>query len=201
MNPATRTSRGGWKSCLLGAATVTALLTSAACSPSGGDGKPTARPGAPGATAVAACAPVDVSIIASAQDQEGDGLHFLLTLTNTSEKPCKVFRYPLVLIADSQRLSTEVKDSTPIPWTAYETIAPGKQTYAALLQRGSMDVLQPETERTITVQLQDTDPGSRKGESIKIDFPGTSYVCEGDFSQITHWMTSADLALHFINTS
>ncbi|MFE4638535.1 DUF4232 domain-containing protein [Streptomyces sp. NPDC056773] len=48
MNTAVRTGRRGWKTYLLGAATVTALLASAACSPSGDEGGPSGAPTSPG---------------------------------------------------------------------------------------------------------------------------------------------------------
>ncbi|MCX4775542.1 DUF4232 domain-containing protein [Streptomyces sp. NBC_01264] len=120
--------------------------------------------------------------------------------TNTSEKPCRVYRYPLVQIAAWQRLATEIKDGAPIPGTPYETVAPGEQLYAALFHGGPMDALQPEMERTITVQLQDTGHVSKKGEPITIDFPGTTYVYDSDSSQVTRWMTAPEPALRFIET-
>lgn len=239
MNTAARTSRRGWKSYVLGAATVTALLASAACSPSGGDGpddgKPTAQPSSPsaanpsgtpgdtgspstpkpgdtpsakptpGATGtggsgegdVAVCAPGDVSITSSTEDEkrEGSVRHILLTLTNTSKKACKVYHYPLIQLAGAQRLVPEIKESAPTPGTPYETIAPGKQTHAALLLNGPMDEAPA---KSMTVQLQDTKAGSTKGEPIKVAFPGVDTVYYNDFAKVTHWMTASGLALRFI---
>ncbi|MFF1412103.1 DUF4232 domain-containing protein [Streptomyces sp. NPDC058289] len=238
MNTAARTSRRGWKSYVLGAATVTALLASAACSPDGGEGpddrKPTAQPsgpsasGTPGETAspgatkpgdtpsakptpgatdtggsgdgaVALCAPGDVSITASTEDEISKGVrHILLTLTNTSKKACKVYHYPHVQLGDAQRLVPEIKESAPTPGTPFETIAPGKQTYAALLLSGPMDEAPA---KTMTVQLQDTEVGSKKGEPIKVAFPGVDTVYYNDFAKVTHWMTASGLALRFIMSS
>ncbi|MCM1969692.1 DUF4232 domain-containing protein [Streptomyces sp. G1] len=242
MNTAARTSRRGWKSYVIGAATVTALLASAACSPSGGDGpgdgKPTAKPsnpsnpsttspsGTPGDSgspstpkpggtpsakpspapsgtggdgAVAVCAPGDVSITSSTEDEISKGVrHILLTLTNTSQKACKVYRYPQVQIGDARRLVPEIKESAPTPGTPYETIAPGKQTHAALLLNGPMDEAPA---KTMTVQLQDTTAGSKKGEPIKVALPGVDTVYYNDFAKVTHWMTASGLALRFIMSS
>ncbi|MCX5129758.1 DUF4232 domain-containing protein [Streptomyces sp. NBC_00347] len=244
MNTAARTSRRDWKSYVIGAATVTALLASAACSPSGGDGpgdgKPTAKPsnpsnpsttspsGTPGDTgspstpkpggtpsakpspapsatggsgdgAVAVCAPGDVSITSSTEDEISKGVrHILLTLTNTSQKACKVYRYPQVQIGDARRLVPEIKESAPTPGTPYETIAPGKQTHAALLLNGPMDEAPA---KTMTVQLQDTTAGSKKGEPIKVALPGVDTVYYNDFAKVTHWMTASGLALRFIMSS
>ncbi|WP_327302376.1 DUF4232 domain-containing protein [Streptomyces sp. NBC_01298] len=242
MNTAARTSHRGWKYCVLGAATVTALLATTACSPSGddgGDGKPTARPSAPatpstsgapstpsvtaspstpkpGATpstkptpaptgtggsggSVALCAPGDVTITSSTEDEVGKAVrHILLTLTNTSTKPCQVYRYPLIQLGDARLPVPEIKESAPTPGTPYDTIAPGKQTHAALLLNGPMD---EDTAKTMTVQLQDTKPGSKKGEPIKVAFPGVDMVYWNDFAKVTHWMTAQGLALRFIMSS
>ncbi|MFJ7270348.1 DUF4232 domain-containing protein [Streptomyces sp. NPDC099050] len=238
MNTAVRTSHRGWKSYVLGAATVTALLASAACSPSGDDGddgKPTAPPatstpstsGAPSATSspstpkpgatpstkpapgatgtggsggsTALCGPGDVSITSSTEDETGQGVrHILLTLTNTSKKPCKVYHYPLIQLADAQRLVPEIKESAPTPGTPFDTIAPGKQTHAALLLSGPMDEAPA---KTMTVQLQDTKPGSKLGAPIKVAFPGVDTVYYNDFAKVTHWMTASGLALRFIMSS
>ncbi|MFF3209026.1 DUF4232 domain-containing protein [Streptomyces sp. NPDC002886] len=239
MNTAARTSRRGWKYCVLGAATVTALLATTACSPSGddgGDGKPTARPSAPGtpstsgapsATAspstpkpsatpstkptpaptgtggsggsVALCAPGDVTITSSTEDEVGKAVrHILLTLTNTSKKPCRVYHYPLIQLGDAQRLVPDIKESASMPGTPYDTIEPGKQTHAALLLNGPMDEAPA---KTMTVQLQDTKPGSKLGAPIKVSFPGVDTVYYNDFAKVTHWMTAQGLALRFIMSS
>ncbi|MGW1773886.1 DUF4232 domain-containing protein [Streptomyces sp. NPDC002104] len=243
MNTATRTTRRGWKSYALGLATATALLASAACSPSGGDGadgKPTARPSTPsapstssapntpsptaspstpkpggtpsakptpgagstgggGGGAVAVCAPGDVSITSSTEDDKSQSVrHILLTLTNTGKKPCTVYRYPLIQLGDAQRPVPEIKDSAPMPGTPFEIIAPGKQTYAALLLNGPMDEAPA---KTMTVQLQDTGDGSKKGAPIKVAFPGVDTVYYNDFAKVTHWMTASGLALRFIMSS
>ncbi|MGW5397576.1 DUF4232 domain-containing protein [Streptomyces sp. NPDC003952] len=171
--------------------------------------KPSATPSAtptPGATgtgggdgAVALCAPGDVSITSSTEDDKSQGVrHILLTLTNTSKKACKVYRYPLIQLGDAQRPVPEIKESAPMPGTPYEAIAPGKQTYAALLLNGPMDEAPA---KTMTVQLQDTEPGSKKGAPIKVAFPGVDTVYYNDFAKVTHWMTASGLALRFIMSS
>ncbi|MCX4781964.1 DUF4232 domain-containing protein [Streptomyces sp. NBC_01264] len=239
MNTAARTSHKHWKTYVIGAATVTALLVSSACSPNGGDGpddrKPTGGPSSPGTPstsgtpsataspstpkpsgtpstkptpgatggsgggAVALCAPGDVSITSSTEDDKSQGVrHILLTLTNTSQKPCQVYRYPLIQLGNARLPVPEIKESAPTPGTPYETIAPGKQTHAALLLNGPMD---EDTAKTMTVQLQDTKPGSKKGEPIKVAFPGVDTVYWNDFAKVTHWMTASGLALRFIMSS
>ncbi|MFE9560296.1 DUF4232 domain-containing protein [Streptomyces sp. NPDC006487] len=238
MNTAVRTSRRGWKSYVIGAATVTALLASAACSPNGGDGpddpKPTARPSSPGTPstsatpgatgtpktgdtppaeptpgatgtggvgdgAVALCAPGDVSITSSTEDDKGQGVrHILLTLTNTGKKTCKVYRYPLIQLGNAQRLVPEIKESAPTQGEPFSTIAPGKETYAALLLNGPMDEAPA---KTMTVQLQDRELGSKLGEPVKVAFPGVDTVYYNDFAKVTHWMTASGLALRFIMSS
>ncbi|MCJ0871951.1 DUF4232 domain-containing protein [Streptomyces sp. AP-93] len=241
MNTAARTSHRGWKTYVIGAATATALLASAACSPSGGDGpgdgKPTAQPSSPGTTspsstpsatgspstpkpggtpsakpspgatdtggsgggAVALCAPGDVSVTTSTEDEKGQSVRrILLTLTNTSKKACKVYHYPLVQLGDAQRLVPEIKESAPTPGTPFETITPGKQTHAALLLNGPMDEAPA---KTMTVQLQDREPGSKLGAPVKVAFPGVDTVYYNDFAKVTHWMTASGLALRFIMSS
>lgn len=240
MNTAVRTSRRGWKSYVIGAATVTALLASAACSPDGGDGpddrKPTAQPSSagtpstsgtpsatgspatpkpgdtpsattPGATntdgsgddAIALCAPGEVSITSSTEDDKGQGVrHILLTLTNTGKKTCKVYRYPLIQLGDARRPVPEIKESAPTPGEPFSTIAPGKETYAALLLNGPMDEAPA---KTMTVQLQDRKLGSKLGEPVKVAFPGVDTVYYNDFAKVTHWMTASGLALRFIMSS
>lgn len=233
MNTAARTNRRGWKSYVLGVATVTALLASAACSPSGGDDdKPTTRPStpstpgtpsgtgspgtpkpgdtpsakpAPGATggsgdgAIALCAPGDVSITTSTEDEKSEGVrHILLTVTNTGKKACKVYHYPHVQLGDAQRLVPEIKESAPTPGTPFATLEPGKEAYAALLLNGPMDEAPA---KTMTVQLQGAKPGSKTGEPIKVAFPGVDTVFYNDFAKVTHWMTASGLALRFIMSS
>lgn len=235
MNTAARTSRKTWKTYVIGAATVTALLASAACSPEAGDGpddrKPTAQPSTsgtsatpgatgtpkpgdtppaeptPGATgtggsgggAVALCAPGEVSITSSTEDEKGQGVrHILLTLTNTSKKTCKVYHYPLVQLGNARRLVPEIKESAPTPGEPFSTIAPGKETYAALLLSGPMDEAPA---KTMTVQLQDRKLGSKLGEPVKVAFPGVDTVYYNDFAKVTHWMTASGLALRFIMSS
>ncbi|MFD9306675.1 DUF4232 domain-containing protein [Streptomyces sp. NPDC060048] len=227
MKAAVRKSRRGWEACAFGVVTVAALLASTACSPNPGDGTndnatsdqsgttsptspappgsgtPPAKP-APGTSrtdgngSAAACTQADVSLAATSQDEKGRSVrHILLTVTNTSDKECSVYRYPLVQLDDANASVTEIKDSAN-PDEPLTTLAPGRQAYAAMILNGPMDEAQA---KAMTVALQGPEAGRNATMPINVALPGVDTLYYNDFARVTHWTTASGYALRFVMSS
>ncbi|MBT2451423.1 DUF4232 domain-containing protein [Streptomyces sp. ISL-43] len=213
MNAGAGEGHRSWKAYVLGSAAVVALLASTACGPSATDGsddrkpsdQPSTRPspgssntGGSGDSATAACAESDLSVSATNEDKQGEPVeHLLLTVTNTGDKTCNVYRYPSVLLgADAQAMVAVIEDSDP---KKLATLAPGKQAHAALLVRGGhMDEYQA---NIITFRLQGPELGGNGSKPIKVDLPGLDKLWADDGARVTYWTTASGHALDFIMSS
>jgi hypothetical protein len=222
-----RTTYKSWKACALGAAALTALLSTAACGPDGTDngtgtapttpsvpsappsatastepastqpsasttdapqdsgadsgnsGEPSSNGG--GTTVTAACSDANTSIATTLYAHDS-AQHLLLTATNTGDKECVLYRYPIVRFDNGREdqvgpLESEMKAVT---------VGPGEKAYAGmLLFRIGVPT---EAVETVTVSLQgrvsNTDPDSApikaplpaEADFLNIDDnPGVSY--------------------------
>ncbi|CAM5670809.1 hypothetical protein SAVIM338S_07024 [Streptomyces avidinii] len=152
----------------------------------------------PGTGNTAACAEADLSLSATSEDEKGKTVrHILLTVTNTSDKKCDVYRYPRVQLGDAKAPVAEIKDSAE-PGKPSTTLEPGKQAHAALLLNGPMDEAQA---KTMTVVLQGLKGGNDATEPIGVALPGVDVLFYNDFARVTHWTTASGYALRFIMSS
>ncbi|WP_254705605.1 DUF4232 domain-containing protein [Streptomyces vilmorinianum] len=219
-----RKSPRGWKTYVVGAAVVAALLASTACEPgtSGGsdETKPSDRPSAtnsakPGETAspkpggtsgntggnggsstIAACTADDLAVSAVKEPADSkEARHLLITVQNAGAEKCNLYHYPLVQLgADAQTTVPVIKDSNPDPGTPV-TLAPGKEAHAALLvSGGARDEYEA---KSITLRLQGSKPGSRASKPMDVPMPvNTLYADDGQL--VTYWTTASGFALDFI---
>ncbi|MFH8370512.1 DUF4232 domain-containing protein [Streptomyces sp. NPDC018031] len=158
-------------------------------SDAGGDGD---------AAAVTACAGDALSFSATNESQEGEAVrHLLLTVTNVGDKKCNVHHYPEVWLgSDAQAPVAVIKDSDP---QALATLAPGAEAYAAVLvSGGARDTYEADS---ITLGLQDREPGSTVGDPIDVDLPGVDSLTADDGARVTYWMTASGLALRFVTSA
>lgn len=237
MDTAARTShtngkknrKKNWKTYVIGAATATALLASAACSPNEGDGpedgKPSARPSSPatpstpkpgdtpsakptpGATAtgggsdgaIALCAPGDVTITAGTEDDTSKGVRHILLTVTNTGK-----KTCKVYHYPHVQLGEARRPVQEIKESAPTPGVPFATLAPGKQAYAALLLNGPMDEapaKTMTVQLQDAKPGSKAGAPIKVAFPGVDTVYYNDFARVTHWMTASGLALRFIMSS
>lgn len=160
----------------------------------GGSGNTGGRAGNADGASVGACAEGDLTFSVTNKDEEGEAVrHLLLTVTNTGNNRCSVYRYPYLKFADARSPIAVIKDSEDVP----ATLAPGAKAYAALLASGGrMDTYDT---HTIPLSLQGPEPGSEMSEPITIDLPGL--VPFDDGARVTYWTSASGLALRFIMSS
>ncbi|WP_432133443.1 DUF4232 domain-containing protein [Streptomyces sp. bgisy154] len=208
----------GWRPGVLGAAVVAALLASTACasgasgatqasvgaesparpvatSPTRPDATPSGRPGG-GTAAVPACTQesLGVSAVREPADAE-DARHLLITVQNSGDEKCALYRYPHVRLgADARTTVPVIEESDPDPGVPV-VIAPGREAYAALLvSGGARDEYEA---RSITLTLQGRADGSHAGAPIDVPMPvDTLYADDGQL--VTYWTTASGFALDFI---
>lgn len=147
-----------------------------------------------GGGAVAACSQevLGVSAVKEPADSE-DARHLLLTVQNTGDKKCNLYRYPLVRLGAGRTTAPVIKESDPQPGVPL-TLAPGEEAYAALLVNGPMDEYEA---KSITLSLQGRKPGSRAGKPIDVPMP-VETLYANDYQRVTYWTTAPGFALDFI---
>ncbi len=227
MNAAARknhTGPRGWKSYVLGAAAVAALLASTACEPGAAEGsdddKPVDRASVTGSAkpgggtgntggsedngggdtgngvsgTIAACTADQLGVSATMERADDDARHLLITVQNAGDKKCDVYHHPHIEIGDAQAPTPVIKDSSTDPGEP-TTIAPGEEAHAALLVAGGA---RDEYEaNSITLTLQGSKLGSKAGEPIDVPMPvDTLYADDGQL--VTYWTTASGYALDFI---
>ncbi|MFJ8852027.1 DUF4232 domain-containing protein [Streptomyces sp. NPDC102437] len=121
--------------------------------------------------------------------------HLLLTVQNSGDKKCDLYRYPLVRLgADARTTVPVIKDSDPAAGRPV-TIAPREEAYAALLvSGGARDEYEA---KSITLGLQGGKSGSGAGKPVDVPCPWTrctrttaSSSPTGQLLPATHWTTS-----------
>jgi hypothetical protein len=159
------------------------------------DGSDNTDDGSGDGAAVAACSEGGLSFSAASEDGVGEPVrHLLLTVTNTGDEKCVVYRYPYVQLgADAQAPAPVIEESDP---EALVALAPGDQAHAAVLvSGGAMDEYEADS---ISLVLQGRTPGSDAGESVTVDLPGVEVLFADDGQRVTYWTTASGLALDFI---
>ncbi|MFI6340241.1 DUF4232 domain-containing protein [Streptomyces sp. NPDC050535] len=210
-----------WKSHVLGAAVVAALLASTACEPGAAEGSDDARSsdrpsgtnsakpgdgsGDTGASednggngdsgTIAACTADELAVSAAKEPADSkDARHLLITVQNAGDEKCNVYHYPYVLIGDAQAPTPVIEDSSPDPGKPM-TIAPGEEAHAALLVAGGA---RDEYEaNSITLTLHGSKLGTKADERLDVPMPvDTLYADDGQL--VTYWTTASGSALDFI---
>ncbi|MER7515604.1 DUF4232 domain-containing protein [Streptomyces sp. NPDC126499] len=155
---------------------------------SGGNGTGT------GAGAACTTERLAVSAVKEPADSK-EARHLLITVQNTGDTTCELYRYPLVRLgADARTTVPVIKDSDPDPGKPV-TLAPGDEAHAALLvSGGARDEYEA---KSISLTLQGGKPGSRLGEPVDVPMPvSTLYADDGQL--VTYWTTASGAALDFI---
>ncbi|MFK4147062.1 DUF4232 domain-containing protein [Streptomyces sp. NPDC004065] len=149
-----------------------------------------------GKGAVAACSQKVLGVSAVKEPADGrDARHLLLVVQNAGDRPCNLYRHPLVRLgADARTTVPVIEESDPDPGVPV-TLAPGQEAYAALLvSGGARDEYEA---RSITLGLQGRTPGSTAGKPIDVPMPvATLYADDGQ--RVTYWTTAPGFALDFI---
>ncbi|WP_330291281.1 DUF4232 domain-containing protein [Streptomyces sp. NBC_00576] len=235
-----RTTYKSWKACALGAAALTALLSTTACEPDGtnnGTGAIPSTPSVPssssappsattsteptststqpsasttdasqvsgggsgnssepssnggGTTVTAACSDANISMATTLYAHDS-ARHLLLTATNTGDKECVLYRYPIVRFDNGREdqvgpMESEMKTVT---------VGPGKKAYAGMLlfRTGAPT----EAVETVTVSLQgrvsNADPDSAP---IKAPLPAEAdFLNIDDNPAVSYWNASRKTA-------
>ncbi|MFI8828532.1 DUF4232 domain-containing protein [Streptomyces sp. NPDC053431] len=146
--------------------------------------------------AAPACTAADLGVSAVKEPADSkDARHLLITVQNTGDMTCDLYRYPLVRLgADARTTVPVIKDSDPDQGKPV-TIAPGEEAYAALLVAGGH---RDEYEaKSITLTLQGSKAGSKASTPIDVPMPvATLYADDGQL--VTYWTTAEGMALDFI---
>lgn len=120
-----------------------------------------------------------------------DDSKLLLTVTNTSTKPCKLRTYPVLRLEDGHgRLVGVFENSKP---RTEVTLAPGKEVYAGLLLRQSnKDVSTLVNNMALAPHGQS--PHNNTGEGVLLEMPkGGVHV--DDKARVTYWNSSSEAAV------
>ncbi|SEP77587.1 Protein of unknown function [Streptomyces sp. yr375] len=199
-----RAARKNWKTYALGASALAALLSTTACEPDGWSNSTGTAPSAilsatastaPGGTGdsgsgesvTAACTDANISIATTAYAHDSVR-HLLLTATNTGDRTCTLYRYPIVRFDNGGEdqvgpMESEMKGAT---------IGPGKKAYAGMLlfRTGAPT----EAVKTMTVSLQgrvsNADPDSGP---IDVHLPDeTPFLNIDDNPLVSYWNVSRE---------
>lgn len=120
-----------------------------------------------------------------------DDSRLLLTVTNTSDKPCKLRTHPVLRLEDGNgRLVGVFSNSKP---PSEVTLAPGKEAYAGLLLRqSSKDV--SDLVKNMALAPHGQRPDNNTGEGVLLQMPkGGVYV--DDKARVTYWNSSSEAAV------
>lgn len=119
-----------------------------------------------------------------------DDAKLLLTVTNTSDKPCNLYGYPAVRFGQAQSVPPPYEDSKP---QAVVVLDPGKEGYAGVLaNQGKEDAT---TEKTLTVAFQGKNIGSDTGEATSVKLPTTEGIVVDDTIHVTYWQDMSENAV------
>ncbi|WP_404819017.1 DUF4232 domain-containing protein [Streptomyces phaeolivaceus] len=143
---------------------------------------------------VAVCDQRVLGVSASKEPADSaDARHLLLTVQNTGDKKCDLYRYPLVRLGDGRKTARVIAESDPHPGVPV-TLAPGEEGYAGLVVNGPMDEYEA---KSITLGLQGRKAGSSVGKPIDVPMP-VETLYANDFQRVTYWTTAPGFALDFI---
>ncbi|MFD8982638.1 DUF4232 domain-containing protein [Streptomyces sp. NPDC059564] len=119
-----------------------------------------------------------------------DDSKLLLTVTNTSTKPCKLRTYPVLRLNDGHgRLVGVFENSKP---QTEVTLAPGKVAYAGLLLRQSNKDVSTLV-KNMALAPHGQRPDNNTGEGVLLEMPkGGVYV--DDKARVTYWNSSSEAA-------
>lgn len=120
-----------------------------------------------------------------------DDSKLLLTVTNTSDKPCMLRTYPVLRLDDGNgRLVAVFESSKP---QAEVTLAPGKEAYAGLLLRQSnKDVSSRVNDMALAPHGQS--PDSNTGEGVLLEMPKGGVYAD-NMVRVTYWNSSSEAAV------
>lgn len=217
-----RTAHKSWKTYALGAAALTALLSATACEPDGtnnGTGTITssATPSATASTqpgggadtgggsrnsggssstvdeSATACSGANISVATTLYPHDSVR-HLLLTATNTGDKECTLYRYPIVRFDDGREDQVGPMESE----MKAVKIGPGKKAYAGMLlfRTGAPT----EAVETMTVSLQghisNADPDSGP---IEVPLPDeANFLNIDDNPAVSYWNVSREKAENYM---
>ncbi|GAA3398689.1 DUF4232 domain-containing protein [Streptomyces roseoviridis] len=144
----------------------------------------------------AACTTEHLAVSAVKEPADSkEARHLLITVQNTGDTTCELYRHPLVRLGAEARTTVPViKDSDPDPGKPV-ALAPGDEAHAALLvSGGARDEYEA---KSISLTLQGGKPGSRLGEPVEVPMPvSTLYADDGQL--VTYWTTASGFALDFV---
>jgi hypothetical protein len=121
--------------------------------------------------------------------------HVLITATNTSSKPCRIYRYPALRLSEnSQAEAAMLGQSQP---QAVVTLDRGATAYAGLItasvDRNSQTKV---TTSSIGLSLHGPDAEDSSTENgVDVPVPGGSLYVEEDNAQVTFWQDNVSDAL------
>ncbi|MEU9378079.1 DUF4232 domain-containing protein [Streptomyces sp. NPDC048255] len=120
-----------------------------------------------------------------------DDSKLLLTVTNTSTKPCKLRTHPVLRLEDGNgRLVGVFKNSKP---QTEVTLAPGKEAYAGLLLRQSNKDVSTLV-KNMALAPHGQRPDHNTGEGVLLQMPkGGVHV--DDKARVTYWNSSSEAAV------
>ncbi|MFD3698837.1 DUF4232 domain-containing protein [Streptomyces sp. NPDC058646] len=120
-----------------------------------------------------------------------DDTKLLLTVTNTSTRPCKLRTHPVLRLEDGNgRLVGIFKNSKP---RTEVTLAPGEEAYAGLLLRQSNKEVSTLV-KSMALAPHGQQPDSSTGEGVLLQMPkGAVYV--DDKARVTYWNSSSENAV------
>ncbi len=176
------TARNKWKTYTSGAAVVAAVLSTTAFSPNGGTH--TVK------TPTVACTEANTKLTTTLYPHDS-AQHMLLTATNTGNRACTLFRYPLIIFPDRDGwagpLESAMKDVT---------IAPGKKAYAGMLL---FRVDAPtDAVKSMSVSLQGRVPNEDPDSlPIEVPMPG-GFVNIDDNPVVSYWNASKTKAEQYM---
>lgn len=152
-----------------------------------GDGEPTPYDG----TCSDANANTEVTM-EFALSPEKDDAKYLLVATNTGDRPCTLYHYPVITFGDAGYVLPVLKDSEP---RTPVDLAPGQKAYAGLLARQSnKEVSSPETTIVLgppgkTVAVGGTDEGAL------VEPPREEGVYVDRMARVTYWRSDSGSAV------
>ncbi|MBT2449243.1 DUF4232 domain-containing protein [Streptomyces sp. ISL-43] len=120
-----------------------------------------------------------------------DDSKLLLTVTNTSTKPCKLRTHPVLRLEDGHgRLVGVFENSKP---QTEVTLAPGKAAYAGLLLRQSNKDVSTLV-KNMALAPHGQRPGNNTGEGVLLEMPKGGVHVDGK-ARVTYWNSSSEAAV------